>query len=189
MANNVGQLCRAISVNVVVDFLDYKDEFDIYGHENNKPPCVSCLIVLVNLEMKKMVFTELKASKFTQSRTFKANKLLKGFSHHLHSLQVYLRNKKLENFPNNISAQNIDVVIKFLLVFLDADNVINGNLLNEVLVKVGAIAGDVLHVIQKLFPSSLNKDDISKICLCSILILEKTKNLKAHYKSLKFTPS
>ncbi|WMV48525.1 hypothetical protein MTR67_041921 [Solanum verrucosum] len=59
--------------------------------------------------------------------------------------------------------------------------------------KVGAIAGDVLYVIQKLLPSSINKDDTRKISLYSIQILEKTKDLKAqvetYYKSLKFTPS
>ncbi|WMV48548.1 hypothetical protein MTR67_041933, partial [Solanum verrucosum] len=58
---------------------------------------------------------------------------------------------------------------------------------------VGDIAGDVLYVIQKLLPRSINKDDTSKISLCSIQILEKTKDLKAqvetYYKSLKFTPS
>ncbi|KAG5632695.1 hypothetical protein H5410_004412 [Solanum commersonii] len=59
--------------------------------------------------------------------------------------------------------------------------------------KVGAIAGDVLHVIQKLLPSSINKDDTGKISLCSIQILEKTLDLKAqvetYYKSIKFSPS
>ncbi|KAG5630629.1 hypothetical protein H5410_002346 [Solanum commersonii] len=108
---------------------------------------------------------------------------------------MYLRNKKLKNFPNNISAQNIDVTID-LLVFLDADmsnHVINGKWLNEVMEKVGAIAGDVLYAIQKLLPSSITKDDTSKISLCSIQILEKTEDLKeqveTYYKSLKFTPS
>ncbi|XP_055814001.1 putative late blight resistance protein homolog R1A-3 [Solanum dulcamara] len=181
MADNVVQLCLAY--------------FERHEYMN-KPPYLLCLIKLVEREMEKIFLTELKASKFTQSRTFKDKKLPKGFSHHLHSLLVYLRNKKLENFPNNVSAQNIDVAIEFWLVFLDADvsnHVINGNWLNEVMEKVGAIAGDVLYVIQKLLPSSINKDDTSKISLCSIQILEKTKDLKAqvetYYKSLKFTPS
>ncbi|KAK6802703.1 hypothetical protein RDI58_000486 [Solanum bulbocastanum] len=187
MANNVGQLCL-----VVADFVDDTDEYDIF----NKPPYLLCLIVLVELEMKKILLSELKASTFTQSRTFKDRKLPKGFSHHLHSLLMYLRSRKLENFPNNISAQNIDVAIEFLLVFLDADvsnHVTDDNWLNEVLLKVGAIVGDVLYVIQKLLPSSITNDDTSKVSLCSIQILEKTKNLKAqvetYYKSLKFTPS
>ncbi|WMV48513.1 hypothetical protein MTR67_041898 [Solanum verrucosum] len=59
--------------------------------------------------------------------------------------------------------------------------------------KILAIAGDVLYVIHNLLPSSINKDDNSKISLCSIQILEKTKDLKAqvetYYKSFKFTPS
>ncbi|KAH0664024.1 hypothetical protein KY284_028955 [Solanum tuberosum] len=162
----------------------------------NKPPYLLCLIVLVELEMKKIFLGELKASKFTQSRTFKDNKLPKGLSHHLHSLLMYLKNKKLENFPNYVSARNIDVAIEFLLVFLNADvsnHAIDGNWLNDVMEKVGAIAGDVLYIIQKLLPSSINKDDTSKINIWSIQLLEKTKDLKAqvetYYKSLKFTPS
>ncbi|XP_055814311.1 uncharacterized protein LOC129883727 [Solanum dulcamara] len=187
MANNVEHLCLAVA-----------DEFITYEYDNlnYKPSYLLSLIVLVELEMKKIFLSELKASKFTQSTTFKDKKLPKGFSHHLHSLLMYLRNKKLENFPNNVSAQNIDVVIEFLLGFLDPNvpnHVINGSWLNEVLVKVGDIAGDVLYVIQKLLPSSINKDDTNKISLCSIQILEKTKDLKAqvetYYRSLKFTPS
>ncbi|KAL3329452.1 hypothetical protein AABB24_036508 [Solanum stoloniferum] len=197
MANNVGQLCLAISVNIVADFVVEKDEDDTSEHEYmNKPPYLLFLIVLVELEMKKIFLCELKTSKFTRSRTFKDKKLPKGFSHHLHSLLMYLRNKKLENFPNNISVQNIDVAIEFLLVFLDgnvSNHAINGNWLNEVMEKVGSIAGDVLYVIQKLLPRSIIKDDTSKISLYSIQILEKTKDLKAQvetcYKSLKFTPS
>ncbi|WMV33649.1 hypothetical protein MTR67_027034, partial [Solanum verrucosum] len=197
MANNVVQLCHVVSVNVVADFVNDKDEFDRYEYDIfNKPPYLLCLIVLVELEMKKIFLSELKASKFTQSRTFKGKKLPKGFSHHLHSLLMYLRNKKLEIFPNNISTQNIDVAIEFMLVFLDADvsnRVISGKWLNEVMEKAGAIAGDVLYVVQKLLPSSLNKDDSSKISLSSIKILEKTKDLneqvETYYKSLKFTPS
>ncbi|KAH0641170.1 hypothetical protein KY290_037289 [Solanum tuberosum] len=156
-----------------------EDEIDIYEYYLfDKPPYVLFLIVLVELEMKKIFLSELKDSKFTQSRTFKDKKLPKEFFHHLHSLLMYLRNKKLENFPNNNSARNIDVAIKFLLVFLDADvanHVINGNWLNEVMDKVLAIVGDVLYVTQKLLPSSINKDDNIKISLCSIQILEKLK--------------
>ncbi|KAH0634504.1 hypothetical protein KY284_037290 [Solanum tuberosum] len=183
MANNVGHFCLTFSNVVNHDIL-------------NKPPYLLFLIVLVELEMKKIFLSELKASKFTHSRTFKDKKLPKGFSHHLHKLLMHLRKEKLENFPDDVSAQNIDVAIEFLLVFLDADvsnHVINGSWLNEVLLKVGAIADDVLYVMQKLLPRSINKDDSSKISLCSIQILEKTRDLKAqvetYYKSLKFTPS
>ncbi|TMW82338.1 hypothetical protein EJD97_006203, partial [Solanum chilense] len=214
MAYNVGKLCLAIlgyDVSCFVDDGDKDDDDDDEDEDEdeededgdgdeddilNKPPYLLCLIIIVELEMKKIFLGELKASKFTQSRTFKDKKLPKGFSHHLHSLLMYLRNKKLEKFPNNNSPQNIDIAIEFLLVFLDADvanHVINGNWLNEVMEKVGAIAGDVLYVIQKLLPSSIKKDDNSKISLCSIQIWEKTKDLKAqvetYYKSLKFTPS
>ncbi|KAH0634502.1 hypothetical protein KY284_037288 [Solanum tuberosum] len=186
MANNVGHFCLAFS-----DFVHDKNE-DENEHEdedqyndimNTSSPYLLFLIVLVELEMKKIFLSELKASKFTHSRTFKDKKLPKGFSHHLHKLLMYLRKEKLENFPDDVSAQNIDV----------SNHVINGNWLNEVMEKVGAIAGDVLYVIRKLLPSSINKDDTRKISLCSIQILEKTKDLKAqvetYYKSLKFTPS
>nr|ANJ02816.1 RGA 3.2 [Solanum demissum] len=199
MASNVGQLCLSVSVNVDADFLynTHNGEVEPYGCDIlNKPSYLLCLIVLVELEMKKIFLNELKASKFIQSKTFKDKKFPKEFSHHLHRLLMYLRNKKLENFPDNISAQNIDVAIEFLLVFLDADlsnHVINGNWLKEVMEKVGAIAGDVLYVIQKLLPSSINRDETSKISLFSLWILEKTKDVKAqvetYYKSLKFTPS
>ncbi|XP_059289534.1 LOW QUALITY PROTEIN: putative late blight resistance protein homolog R1A-3 [Lycium ferocissimum] len=193
MVDNVGQFCLAIFV------LKDSDDTNIYEVADDilsKLPYLLGLIVLVELEMKKIFLGELKASKFTQSRTFKDKKLPKGFSHHLHSLLMYLRNQKLQNFPNSVSAQNIDVAIEFLLVFLDADvsnPAIYGNWLNEVMEKVGAIAGDVLYVIQKLLPRSINEDDTSKINICSIQILEKTKDLNAqvetYYKSLKFTPS
>ncbi|KAF3630150.1 putative late blight resistance protein -like protein R1B-14 isoform 2 [Capsicum annuum] len=185
IANNVGQFCLAVLVDVA------ESEDDIF----NKPPYLLCLIVLVKLEMKKIFLGELQASKFTQSKIFKDKKLPKGFSHHLHSLLMYLKNKKLENFPN-IVAENIDVAIDFLLVFLDADvsnHVNNANWLNEIMEKVAVIASDILYVIQKLLPRSINKDDTSKIDICSMQILEKTKDLKApvesYYKSLKFTPS
>ncbi|KAM3357264.1 hypothetical protein P3S68_023978 [Capsicum galapagoense] len=186
IANNVVQFCLAVLVDVA------ESEDDIF----NKPPYLLCLIVLVKLEMKKIFLGELQASKFTQSKIFKDKKLPKGFSHHLHSLLMYLKNKKLENFPNNIVAENIHVAIDFLLVFLDADvsnHVNNANWLNEIMEKVAAIASDILYVIQKLLPRSINKDDTSKIDICSMWILEKTKDLKApvesYYKSLKFTPS
>ncbi|CAN4090764.1 unnamed protein product [Withania somnifera] len=184
MVDNVGQFCLALWVET--------DTNDILS----KPPYLLCLIVLVELEMKKIFLGELRASKFTQSKTFKNKKLPKGFKHHLHSLLMYLRNKNLEKFPNNVSAQKIDVAVEFLLVFLGGDvsnHAINGKMLNEVLKKVGTIAGDVLYVIQKLLPSSINKNDNGKINVCSIQILEKAEDLKAqvetHYKSLKFTPS
>ncbi|XP_049369982.1 putative late blight resistance protein homolog R1A-3 [Solanum verrucosum] len=190
MANNVGHFCLAFSD--IINGIDEDEANEIF----NTPPYLLFLIVLVELEMKKIFQSELKASKFTHSRTFKDKKLPKGFSHHLHKLLMYLRKEKLENFLDDVSAQNIDVAIEFLLVFLDADvsnHVINGNWLNEVMEKVGAIAGDVLYVMEKLLPSSINRDDTSKINLCSLQILEKTKDLKAqvetYYKSLKFTPS
>ncbi|KAK4380587.1 hypothetical protein RND71_002449 [Anisodus tanguticus] len=144
----------------------------------------------VELEMKKIFLGELKASKFTQSRTFKENKLPKGFSHHLNSLLVYLRNKQLENFPNNISAPNINVALEFLLVFLaDVPNrFINGKRLNEVLENVGAIVGDILHLIQNLLPRSIIKNDTSEINLNSVQILEKTANLKAQVEESTANP-
>ncbi|PHU21242.1 hypothetical protein BC332_06349 [Capsicum chinense] len=128
-----------------------------------------CLIVLVKLEMKKIFRGELKASKFTQSKTFREKKLPKGFSHHLNSFLVFLRNKKLKNFA---SARNIDVVIEFLLVFLcDVPNhVIKGKRLNEVLAKIGVVVGDILSVI---------KEDANKIDDAMIQILEKIEDLKA----------
>jgi len=48
---------------------------------------------------------------------------------------VYLRNKKPKNFTTNVSAQNIDAAIEFLLVFLGGvpNDVINEKRLNEVL--------------------------------------------------------
>ncbi|XP_015160661.1 uncharacterized protein [Solanum tuberosum] len=116
MVNNVGQLCFAISDNVFADFVD-KDEDDIL----NKHPYLLFLIVLVELEMKKIFLDELKASMFTHSRTFKDKKLPKGSSHHLQNLLMYLGNKKLNNFLDNVSVQNIDVAIEFFLVFLDDD--------------------------------------------------------------------
>ncbi|MCD9560040.1 hypothetical protein HAX54_018469 [Datura stramonium] len=100
MANNVGQYCLDFSLKLT-EFDVGKDEDEDEKDEDeydilNKPPYMLCLIVLVELEMKKIFLGELKASKFTQSRTFKDKKLPKGFSHHFHSLLVYLRNKKLE---------------------------------------------------------------------------------------------
>ncbi|KAM3326837.1 hypothetical protein P3S67_001963 [Capsicum chacoense] len=169
-----------------------EDEDDIL----NKPPYLLCLIALVELEMKKIFLSELKASKFTRSRTFKDKKLPKGFPHHLQCLLMYLRNKKLESFPNHVSSRNIDVAIEFLLFFLGnvPNHNINGKWLNEVLEEVGAIVGDILYAIQKLLLSSITKDDTKEINLGAILISEKTENLKAqveerYYKSFKFIPS
>ncbi|KAF3673478.1 putative late blight resistance protein -like protein R1B-14 isoform 2 [Capsicum annuum] len=153
----------------------------LYGTEING--CVGHEKLKVKLEMKKIFHGELKASKFTQSKTFREKKLPKGFSHHLNSFLVYLRNKKLKNFA---SARNIDVVIEFLLVFLcDVPNhVIKGKRLNEVLAKIGVVVGDILCVI---------KEDANKIDDAMIQILEKIEDLKADaeekYKSLKYSPS
>ncbi|KAM3326834.1 hypothetical protein P3S67_001960 [Capsicum chacoense] len=129
--------------------------------------------------MKKIFLGELKASKFTRSRTFKDKKLPKGFSHHLQCLLMYLRNKNLENFPNHVSSRNIDVAIEFLLFFLSnvPNHDISGKWLNEVLEEVGAIVGDILYAIQKLLPSSITNDDTKEI------------NLERYYKSFKFIPS
>ncbi|PHT42710.1 hypothetical protein CQW23_16735 [Capsicum baccatum] len=73
----------------------------------------------------------------------------------------------MPNIPNNIIAKNIDVVIDFLLVFLDAD--VSNNVNNDEDETSGT--GDIY----------------------SIWVMEKTKDLKApvksYYKSLKFTPS
>ncbi|MCD9644011.1 hypothetical protein HAX54_031969 [Datura stramonium] len=191
MADNVGQFCYALWI--------YEDEDDTDSDEDenkdeaeddlwDKPSYLLSLIVLVELEMKKIFLGELKTPKFTQARTFKDKILPKGFSHHLHTMLVNLRNTKLENFPN------IDVAIEFLSIFLDdvSDGVFNGKMVNEVLENVGAIAGDILYVIRKLLPISINKDDTSKVNVCSIQILDKIKDLKTQvercYKSLKFTP-
>ncbi|KAG5632696.1 hypothetical protein H5410_004413 [Solanum commersonii] len=125
---NVGELLAGIVLqkmpqNKMEEMLDHltriksgddtdEDEVDTYEYDIfNKPPFLLFLIVLVEMEMKKIFLSELKASKFTQSRTFKDKKLPKGFYHHLHNLLMYLRNKKLKNFPNNNSAQNIYVAI------------------------------------------------------------------------------
>ncbi|MCD7464716.1 hypothetical protein HAX54_053282 [Datura stramonium] len=165
-----------------------EDEEDI----SNKPPYLLCLIVLVELEMKKIFLGELKASKYTKSRTFKDKKLPNGFTHHLHSLLMYLRQKKLKNF---VSARDIDVAIEFLLIFLgDVPNhVINGKRLNEVLAKIGVLVGDILCVIQMLLEGSTTKEDASKIDRGTIQILEKIEDLKSQvgerYKSLKYSPS
>ncbi|KAK4732063.1 hypothetical protein R3W88_025051 [Solanum pinnatisectum] len=108
--------CLETRIQFMGNNVDTYDTYEYYLFD--KPPYVLFLIVLVELEMKKIFLK---------------------FFHHLHSLLMYLRNKKLENFPNNNSARNIDVAIEFLLVFLDADvanHVINGNWLNEVMDKV-----------------------------------------------------
>ncbi|XP_049347753.1 putative late blight resistance protein homolog R1A-3 [Solanum verrucosum] len=208
MAENVGHFCPALWVNEDEDDADSKkDENDTDSDEDDtdskedgddtfniesKLPYLLFLIVLVELEMKKIFLCELKASKFTQSRTFKDKKLPKGFSHHLHGLLMYLRQKKLKNF---VSARNIDVAIEFLLVFLgDVPNhVINGKRLNEVLEKIGVLVGDVLCVIQMHLEGSIIKEDASKIDLSTIQIFEKIEDLKAQveekYKYLEYNPS
>nr|XP_016498898.1 PREDICTED: putative late blight resistance protein homolog R1A-3 [Nicotiana tabacum] len=188
MADNVRQFCLALWINK-----DRDDTSDI----ENKPPYLLCLVVIVELEMKKIFLCELKASKFTQSRTFKNKKLPKGFSYQLHCFLVYLRDKKLDNFPTIVSARNIDVAIEFLLVFLSdiPNHVISGNRLNEVLEKVGVLAGDILYVIQmKLLSGSTIKYDASKIDLGTMHILEKIEDLKAqveerYYRSVIYKPS
>ncbi|KAH0640718.1 hypothetical protein KY285_037304 [Solanum tuberosum] len=198
MANNVGQFCHAFSINVS-EFEDDTDEDEDEDDKDeqeymNKPPYLLCLIELVENSHCTSSVYEPPAS----LETFKNKKLPKGFSHHLRSLLVYLKNKKLPIFPTNVSTQNIDVAIDFLFVFLDDDgsnHAINSKMMNEVFEKVVTIVGDVLYVIQKLLPRSVNIDDMtSKTNICSIQILEKIKDLKApmetYYKSLKFsTPS
>ncbi|OIS98991.1 putative late blight resistance protein -like r1a-6 [Nicotiana attenuata] len=187
MADNVGQFCFSLWI------LD-EDEDDL-NNILSKPPYLLCLIMLVELEMKKIFRGELKGSKFTQSRTFKDKKLPKGFLHHLRALLVYLSNKILDNFPINVSARNFDVAIEFLLVFLaDVPNrFINGKRLNEVLEKVVALVGETLFLSQKLRASSTIKDHTSKTNLTLTEIIERSENLKAqveerYYKSLKFIP-
>ncbi|KAH0714896.1 hypothetical protein KY284_007801 [Solanum tuberosum] len=175
MANNVGQLCLAILGYVVSDEVNTYEYYDILY----KSPYLLFLIVLVELEMKKIFLSELKASKFTYSRTFKDKKLPKGFSHHLHSLLMYLKKENLENFLDSVSAQNIDVAIEFLLVFLDADvsnHVINGKWFNEVMEKVGAIAemSQKVHHEHKI-PKDLQRRTINlaydvEVAIDSILV-------------------
>ncbi|PHT70626.1 hypothetical protein T459_25730 [Capsicum annuum] len=65
------------------------------------------------------------------------------FSHHLYNLLVYLIKQKLKHSHSDVSAQNIDVVIEFLLVCLgDAlGYVIHGTILNEVMEKAGSLVG------------------------------------------------
>ncbi|MCD7473274.1 hypothetical protein HAX54_015053 [Datura stramonium] len=183
MADNVGQFCLGIFLN------EDKEDF------SNKPPYLLCQIVLVELQMRKIFLSELMASKFSQSRTFKDKKLPKGFSYYLRDLLLYLRNEKLKNFPTNVTARNIDVAIEFLLVFLGnvPNHVIKGKRLNEVLEKIGVLVGDILCVIQMLLAGSTTKEDASKIDLGTIQILEKIEDLKAQveerYKSLEYSPS
>uniref|UniRef100_M1DMZ5 Tospovirus resistance protein D n=1 Tax=Solanum tuberosum TaxID=4113 RepID=M1DMZ5_SOLTU len=102
MAENVGHFCLSLWVyNDDADSLWVnKDDVDLKVDENDvdlkededdidkdleedgddtfcfkiKPPYVLFLVVLVELEMKKIFLSELKASKFTQSRTFKDKK-------------------------------------------------------------------------------------------------------------------
>ncbi|KAF3654573.1 hypothetical protein FXO37_16418 [Capsicum annuum] len=79
------------------------------------------------------------------------------FSHHLYNLLVYLIKQKLKHSHSDVSAQNIDVVIEFLLVCLGdvLGYVIHGTILNEVMEKAGSLVGDILCVIQKLIPSTI----------------------------------
>ncbi|KAH0636339.1 hypothetical protein KY290_036771 [Solanum tuberosum] len=183
MAENVGNFCLSLWVN--------EDEDDTLNIKS-KPPYLLFLVVLVELEMKKIFLGELKASKYAKSKTFRENKLPKRLSHHLHSLLMYLRHAKLKNF---VSARNIDVAIEFLLVFLgDVPNhVINCKGLNEVLAKIGLLVGDILCLIQMLPAESTIKEDASKIDLGMIQISEKIEDLKAQveerYKSIKYSPS
>uniref|UniRef100_M1B9M3 Tospovirus resistance protein A n=1 Tax=Solanum tuberosum TaxID=4113 RepID=M1B9M3_SOLTU len=113
MAENVGHFCLSLWVNKDdVDLKEDEDDADLKELEDDtdkdleedgddtfcfeiEPPYLLFLVVLVELEMKKIFLSELKASKFTRSRTFKDKKLLKIFSRHLRSLLVYLRNKNL----------------------------------------------------------------------------------------------
>ncbi|XP_009777479.1 putative late blight resistance protein homolog R1A-3 isoform X2 [Nicotiana tabacum] len=188
MADNVRQFCLDLWV---------KEDGDDTSNIESEPHYLLCLVMILEMEMKKIFLSELKASKFTQSRTFKDKKLPKGFSYQLHCLLVYLRDKKLDNFPPIVSARNIDVAIEFMLVFLGdiPNHVINGNRLNELLEKVGVLAGDILCVIQmQLLSGSTIKDDASKIDLGTIQILEKIEDLKAqveerYYRSVIYRPS
>ncbi|PHT36451.1 hypothetical protein CQW23_24151 [Capsicum baccatum] len=84
-------------------------------------------------------------------------RLAPEFSHHLYNLLVYLIKQKLKHSHSDVSAQNIDVAIEFLLVCLgDAlGHVIHGTILNEVMEKAGSLVGDILCVIQKLIPSTI----------------------------------
>ncbi|KAH0639860.1 hypothetical protein KY290_038406 [Solanum tuberosum] len=203
MANDVAQFCLAVWVNddddfasaEVDDYLGPVEDEDEIDDISSRPPYLFCLIALVELEMKKIFHGELKASKFTQSINFKDKKLPKEFSKHLYNLLMYLRNKRMGNFCNNVYARNIDVEIEFLLVLLsDVPNrFIDGKRLKEILEKAGVLVGDVLCVIQKIIPSSIIKDDSSKINLFTIQVLEKTENLRAqverYYTSFKFIPS
>ncbi|KAM3326791.1 hypothetical protein P3S67_001917 [Capsicum chacoense] len=152
LAENVGQFCFAIWVNEEGD-----DLFDI----ENKSSYLLFLAVLVELEMKRIFLSELSASKFIQSRTFKEKKLPKGFLHNLNSLLVHLRTKSWRTF----------------LVML-----------NEVSKKIGVLVGDILCVIQMLLGGSTIKAETIKIDLWTIQILEKIEDLKAqvaeYYKSL-----
>ncbi|MCE0481070.1 hypothetical protein HAX54_038467 [Datura stramonium] len=160
------------------------DEDDVLS----EPRYLLCLIVLVELEMKKIFLGELMASKFSQSRTFKDKKLPKSL-YYLRKLLVYLRNEKLKNFPTDVTARNIDVAIEFLLFLLgDVPNhVINGNSLNEVLEKIGVLVGNILCLIQMLLVGSTVKEDTRKIELGTIQILEA--QVEEVYKSLQYSPS
>ncbi|KAH0637585.1 hypothetical protein KY290_037933 [Solanum tuberosum] len=80
MASNVGQLCLSVTVNVVADFVDntHKDEVEPYGCGIlNKPSYLICLIVLVELEMKKIFLNELKASNFYSIKNIQGQEIAK----------------------------------------------------------------------------------------------------------------
>ncbi|KAM3359131.1 hypothetical protein P3S68_022064 [Capsicum galapagoense] len=184
-----------MNLNDATKYLDKPDPLfrrrkdgDDTSNIEGKPPYLLCLVMLVELEMNYIFLGDLKASKPTQSITFMDMRLPPEFSHHLIK-------QKLKNSHSDVSAQVIDAAIEFLLVFLgDAPcHVIHGTMLNEVMEKAGSLVGDILCAIQKLFPSTIIKDDASEINLCSIQIFEKAENLKAlleeYYKSLTFIPS
>ncbi|MCD7464725.1 hypothetical protein HAX54_053291 [Datura stramonium] len=174
MADNVGQFCLALSINrddIYIDEDKEDTDEDEDGDDTNtdsdeddvlsEPRYLLCLIVLVELEMKKIFLGELMASK----------------------------NEKLKNFPTDVTARNIDVAIEFLLFLLgDVPNhVINGNSLNEVLEKIGVLVGNILCLIQMLLVGSTVKEDTRKIELGTIQILEA--QVEEVYKSLQYSPS
>ncbi|KAH0710843.1 hypothetical protein KY284_012270 [Solanum tuberosum] len=155
MAENVGHFCLALWVN--------NDEDDALNIES-KPPYLLFLVVLVELEMKKIFLRELKASKQTKLKNFVADQ---NIDVAIEFLLVFL-----SDVPNHV---------------------MNGKRLNEVLAKIGVLVDEMLCVIQMLLAGSTIKDDASKIDLAMIQVLEKIKHLKAQveerYKFLKYSPS
>ncbi|PHU21160.1 hypothetical protein BC332_06267 [Capsicum chinense] len=196
MAENVGHFYLDVWIAEDGEDADSKEDNDNTFTIESKPPYLLFQVVLVELEMKNIFLNELKASKFTQSRTFKDRKLPKGFSDYLRHLLLYLRNKKLKNFPVSVTTRDIIVVaIEFLLVIIGnvPNHFINGKRLNEVLENVGVIVGDILCTIQMFLVGSTIEEDTNKIDISMIRILEKIEDLKAQvgtcYKSFKFIPS